>query len=87
LFQIRHLLDPILLLQLRIEKGIKSELKEIISLDRVGRVLGRALFDSGFKTRESLYLASVDDISKTPHSLITPSFAKKIKEQLKEFES
>ena len=87
LFQIRHLLDPILLLQLRIEKGIKSELKEIISLDRVGRVLGRALFDSGFKTRESLYLASIDDISKTPHSLITPSFAKKIKEQLKEFES
>ena len=87
LFQTRHLLDPILLLQLRIEKGIKSELKEIISLDRVGRVLGRALFDSGFKTRESLYLASIDDIAKTPHNLITPSFAKKIKEQLKEFES
>jgi len=87
LFQTRHLLDHILLLQLRIEKGIKSELKEIISLDRVGRVLGRALFDSGFKTRESLYIASIDDISKTPHPLITTSFAKKIKEQLKDFES
>jgi len=49
--------------------------------------LSRALFDSGFKTRESLYLASIDDIAKTPHNLITPSFAKKIKEQLKEFES
>ena len=87
LLQTRHLLDSISLLQLRIEKGIKSELKEIISLDRVGRVLGRALFDSGFKTRESLYISSIDDISKTPHPLITTSFAKKIKEQLKDFES
>ena len=87
LFQTRHLLDPISLLQLRIEKGIKSELIEIIGLKDVGRVLSRALFDSGFKTRESLYLASIDDIAKTPHNLITPSFAKKIKEQLKEFES
>ena len=49
--------------------------------------MGRALFDSGFKTRESLYIASIDDISKTPHPLITTSFAKKIKEQLKDFES
>ena len=53
----------------------------------MGRVLGRALFDSGFKTRESLHLASIEEISKTPHSLITSSFAKKIKEQLKEFEN
>ena len=87
LFQTKHLFDNILLLQNRIETGIKSELIEIISLKQVGRVLGRALFDSGFKTRESLHLASIDDISKTPHSLITSSFAKKIKEQLKEFES
>ena len=87
LFQTQHLFDNILLLQNRIETGIKSELIEIISLKQVGRVLGRALFDSGFKTRESLHLASIDEISKTPHSLITSSFAKKIKEQLKEFES
>ncbi|MCH2380818.1 MAG: hypothetical protein MK228_04810, partial [Nitrososphaerales archaeon] len=87
LFQTKHLFDNILLLQNRIETGIKSELIEIISLKQVGRVLGRALFDSGFKTRESLYLASIDDIAKTPHSLITPSFGKKIKEQLKEFET
>ena len=87
LFQTQHLFDNILLLQNRIETGIKSELIEIISLKQVGRVLGRALFDSGFKTRELLHLASIDDISKTPHSLITSSFAKKIKEQLKEFES
>ena len=87
IFQTRHLFDNILLLQNRIEKGIKSELIEIIGLKDVGRVLSRALFDSGFKTRESLYLASIDDIAKTPHNLITPSFAKKIKEQLKEFES
>ena len=33
------------------------------------------------------YSYSIDDIAKTPHSLITPSFGKKIKEQLKEFET
>jgi len=85
LFQIRHLLDPLLILQNRIQTGIKSELIPLTSLRGIGRVYARRLFNSGFTTLSSLNSASVSDISKVPQ--INSSLANKIKEQLKDFES
>ena len=85
LFQIRHLLDPLLILQNRIQTGIKSELIPLTSLRGIGRIYARRLFNSGFTTLSSLNSASVSDISKVPQ--INSSLANKIKEQLKDFES
>ena len=85
LFQTRHLFDHILVLQNRIQQGIRSELIELTSLKGIGRVYARRLFDSGFTSLNSLNSASISDISKTPH--VNSSLAEKIKEQLKDFES
>tara|TARA_B100000029_G_scaffold324890_1_gene317334 strand:- start:63487 stop:65661 length:2175 start_codon:yes stop_codon:yes gene_type:complete len=84
LFQTRHLLDHVLVLQNRIQQGIKSELIELTSLKGIGRVYARRLFDSGFTSLNSLNSASISDISKVPQ--INSSLAEKIKEQLKDFE-
>ena len=85
LFQTRHLFDHILVLQNRIQQGIRSELIELTSLKGIGRVYARRLFDSGFTSLNSLNSASISDISKIPH--VNSSLAEKIKEQLKDFES
>ena len=77
--------DHILVLQNRIQQGIRSELIELTSLKGIGRVYARRLFDSGFTSLNSLNSASISDISKIPH--VNSSLAEKIKEQLKDFES
>ena len=64
----------------RVAKGIKRELLPIVKLEGIGRVRGRILFNSGFRTIEDIKRASLDDLTNLP--LIGPRVAKNIKEQL-----
>jgi helicase len=64
----------------RVQYGVKEELLELISLRGVGRVRGRALFKSGFKTLRDLQKADPNDLSRIP--TIGSSLAVKIKEQV-----
>lgn len=52
------------LVSLRVEKGIRKELIELISLTGVGRVRGRKLFEAGFKDLDDLRKAGVNRLSK-----------------------
>ncbi len=67
-------------LQIRVTKGVKSELIELVQLEGVGRVRARALFNARYRTIEELKHASVTDLMDVP--LIGPALAKKIKEQV-----
>jgi len=67
-------------LQIRVTKGVKSELIELVQLEGVGRVRARALFNARYRTIEELKHASVTDLMNVP--LIGPALAKKIKEQV-----
>jgi helicase len=64
----------------RVQYGVKEELLELISLRGVGRVRGRALYQSGFKTLRELQKADPNNLSRIP--TIGPSLAVKIKEQV-----
>jgi helicase len=67
-------------LQIRVAKGVKSELIELVQLEGVGRGRARALFNARYRTIEELKHASVTDLMNVP--LIGPVLAKKIKEQV-----
>jgi helicase len=64
----------------RVEKGVKRELLPLVKLEGVGRVRGRIIFNSGYKTIEEIKNAKVEDLTNLP--LIGPKLAKKIKEQV-----
>jgi helicase len=64
----------------RIEKGVKKELLPIVKLEGVGRVRGRILYNSGYKTIEDIKYAPIENLMNLP--LIGPKLAKKIKEQV-----
>lgn len=66
-------------LQIRVAKGVKSELVQLVELDGVGRGRARSLFNAGYRTIQDLKHASVTDLMNVP--LIGPTLAKKIKEQ------
>jgi helicase len=64
----------------RVAKGIKKELLPIVKLEGIGRVRGRILYNSGFKTIDDIKRASLEELTNLP--LIGPRVAKRIKEQL-----
>jgi helicase len=64
----------------RIRYGIKEELLDLISLEGVGRVRARILFNAGFRRRQDLRRATVERLSSLP--TIGEVIAKKIKAQL-----
>ncbi len=64
----------------RVAKGVRKELLQIVKLEGIGRVRGRLLYNSGFRTTEDLKHASLEEIAKLP--LIGPRIAKRMKEQL-----
>jgi helicase len=64
----------------RVEKGVKRELLPLVRLEGVGRVRGRIIFNSGYKTIEDIKNAKIEDLTNLP--LIGPKLAKKIKEQV-----
>jgi len=66
-------------LRLRVEKGAKADLIPLLSLQGVGRVRARALYNAGLKTTENIRRASPAQLAEIP--FIGTKLAKKIKEQ------
>jgi helicase len=64
----------------RVEKGVKKELLPLVRLEGVGRVRGRIIYNSGYRTIEDIKRAPLEDLTNLP--LIGPRLAKKIKEQV-----
>jgi helicase len=80
LFGKKHVLPQANELMERVEKGVRKELLPIVRLEGVGRVRGRILYNSGYKTIEDIKVAKLDDLTNLP--LIGPRLARKIKEQV-----
>ena len=64
----------------RVSKGIKKELLPIVTLEGVGRVRGRTIFNSGYRTVVDLKHATIEELTAIPS--VGPRLAKKIKEQV-----
>lgn len=64
----------------RVKHGVKEELVKLVSLEGVGRVRARALYDSGFKDIESLASAPLERLASLPS--IGQGMALRIKEQV-----
>jgi len=62
----------------RVTKGIKKELLPIVKLEGIGRVRGRIMFNSGYRTVEDVKYAKMDDLMR----LLGAGTAKKVKEQV-----
>jgi len=80
LFGDKQVLPLTLEVQQRVEKGVKRELLPLAKLEGVGRVRGRILFSSGYKTIDDIKSAPIENLANLP--LIGPKLAKKIKEQV-----
>ena len=80
LFSNKQVVPLTLETQQRVEKGVKKELLPLVKLEGVGRVRGRILFNSGYKTISDIKNAPVENLTSLP--LIGPRLAKKIKEQV-----
>jgi helicase len=80
LFGNKQVLPQTLETQQRVEKGVKKELLPLVKLEGVGRVRGRILFNSGYKTIDDIKRVPIDELQNLP--LIGPRLAKKIKEQV-----
>ena len=74
------LLQELSELRTRIRYGVKRELVSLVSLEGIGRIRARSLYDAGFR--------SVSDLAKAPQAKIAsvgkigPVVAKKVKDQL-----
>ena len=79
LFGHKDLLAPLEMLKVRLAKGVRPELVKLTSLEGVGRVRARMLFDAGLKTIEDIKERSLEQL--TSIRTIGPSLAKKIKVQ------
>jgi helicase len=79
LFGHKDLRKPLAQLRLRVEKGVRPELVQLVSLQGIGRVRARALHNAGFKTIEDIRKASPSQLAEVP--LIGAKLAKKVKEQ------
>lgn len=64
----------------RVEKGVKKELLSVVSINGVGRIRGRIIFNAGFRNIEDLKRASINQLMSLP--LVGTETAKKIKEQI-----
>ncbi len=80
LFGNKQVIPMTLEVQQRVEKGVKKELLPLVKLEGVGRVRGRILFNSGYKTIDDIKNARIEDLTGLP--LVGPKLAKKIKEQV-----
>jgi len=80
LFNRKDLLPQIIDIRNRIEKGVKKELLPLVSLDGIGRIRGRILFNAGFMTTADLKRAPLKELTNLP--MIGSTVAKRIKEQI-----
>jgi helicase len=79
LFGHRDLLAPLEMLKVRLGKGVRPELVKLTTLEGVGRVRARMLYDAGLKTIDDIKERSLEQLMSI--RTIGPSLAKKIKEQ------
>ncbi len=79
LFGHKDLLPPMEKLRVRVSKGVKADLVKLVSLEGIGRVRARMLYDAGLKTIEDIRERTLTELTAIP--TIGPSLAKKIKEQ------
>jgi ATP-dependent DNA helicase len=79
LFGHKDLLAPLEMLKVRLAKGVRPELVKLTTLEGVGRVRARMLYDTGLKTIEDIKERSLEQLMSI--RTIGPSLAKKIKEQ------
>ncbi|TMI22454.1 hypothetical protein E6H31_02085 [Candidatus Bathyarchaeota archaeon] len=79
LFGHKDLLAPLEMLKVRLAKGVRPELVKLTTLEGVGRVRARMLYDSGLKSIEDIKERSLEQL--TSIRTIGPSLAKKIKVQ------
>jgi helicase len=79
LFGHKDLLAPLEMLKVRLAKGVRPELVKLTTLEGVGRVRARMLYDAGLKTIEDIKERSLEQLISI--RTIGPSLAKKIKEQ------
>ncbi len=79
LFGHKDLLAPLEMLKVRLAKGVRPELVKLTTLDGVGRVRARMLYDAGLKSIEDIKERSLEQLMSI--RTIGPSLAKKIKEQ------
>jgi helicase len=79
LFGHKDLLAPLEMLKVRLAKGVRPELVKLTTLEGVGRVRARMLYDAGLKTIEDIKERSLEQLMGI--RTIGPSLAKKIKEQ------
>lgn len=75
------LLDEIYMLRKRVKYGIKEELMPLVSIEGVGRVRARMLYNAGFRDIKSIKEAPLEKLAAVQK--IGNALAKKIKEQLK----
>ncbi len=79
LFGHKDLLAPLEMLKVRLAKGVRPELVKLTTLEGVGRVRARMLYDAGLKSIEDIKERSLEQLMSI--RTIGPSLAKKIKEQ------
>ena len=79
LFGHKDLLAPLEMLKVRLAKGVRPELVKLTTLEGVGRVRARMLYDSGLKSIEDIKERSLEQL--TSIRTIGPSLAKRIKVQ------
>ncbi|MEM1569404.1 MAG: DEAD/DEAH box helicase [Candidatus Bathyarchaeia archaeon] len=80
LMKLEKLSSRIRVLRERVKFGVKEELLPLISLEGIGRVRARALYNAGYKTIEDLKRASIEELKHIP--TIGGKISKKIKEQV-----
>lgn len=76
----KRLTSKINILRNRVEKGVREELLTLTSLEGIGRVRARALYQVGYRTLEDLRRASLEELMRIP--TIGGRIAKRIKEQV-----
>ncbi|MCS7123346.1 MAG: DEAD/DEAH box helicase [Candidatus Aenigmarchaeota archaeon] len=69
------------ILEIRMMKGVKEELIELVSLEGIGRIRARNLYNAGFKTLEDIKKARIEDLIKVKG--IGIELANKIKNEIK----
>jgi helicase len=79
LFGHKDLLAPLEMLKVRLAKGVRPELVKLTTLEGVGRVRARMLYDAGLKSIDDIKDRSLEQLMSI--RTIGPSLAKKIKEQ------
>jgi len=74
----KGILTPLKKLRVRIEKGVKEELLPLVTLEGIGRVRARKLYNAGFRSLEDLIKAPLESIARR----VGEKIAIKIKNQL-----